>query len=132
MWISEENLLSIYAIVAIICGLLLVYVVHQTAHDKTIVNNDPKWLQWLRHIFFYLASAVAFWSVIYYTWNVYKLSLPIVAMIGCADLILFTNAVSLHLRQPPHKRNYKKTIKIYDHYEKFKPMTTFRDRDNNL
>jgi hypothetical protein len=108
-----------YTIVALIVAALLMYVMQKVEEDRWS-KTDPLWLQWMRRLAFCSTALILLYSVNSSDWKFTSLLL-----ISGAAVILFINALALHLRAPParghrgrayHPQSFSRFIIRVAHY----------------
>ena len=84
-----------YDLVAFIVVVLLIYVMQKCETDR-VSRFDSLWLQWLRRVAFVGTSLALLYSIFSTNWQ-----LTCLVLVGASGIILFINAVAMHMRTPP-------------------------------
>jgi hypothetical protein len=96
-----------YMAVALFVVGLLMYIMQKVEDDRWS-KTDPLWLQWFRRFSFCCASLVLLYSIHSVDWQKTAFYL-----ITASAVILFINALALHLRGTPHRGKVRTHLHVF-------------------
>ncbi len=113
-------------IVALFVATLIVVVMQRTDGDRAINRHDSSIVQWLRRLTF-ISTAVVLLLSMRYSIMTGDWQVSWILVVGSSALILFVNAVALHLRTPPNPGSKLRHHAMRVDRSKLRPAN-FRDR----